>query len=469
MTTEGQTRRRHFAMRSYQKSALQARQEGCKRFVEVLHRRAGKDRNWMSITFLAMLERKGVYFHVFPSLNQGRRDIWDNIIHETVDGEERAIKMTDMFPKEFVAGKNETEMQITLINGSIWQIMGADTKEAIDRMRGPNPVGLVFSEYAFMSHDPWEVLSPVLLENGGWVAFISTPNEEDDNFHKKYKFAQTEPWNPVLKQGWYASFKTVHDTRRDAEGENGEPVITQHDIDELIREGFRPETIAREYYCSFKGYTRGTIYGDLMNRAQMEGRIARFPYLNWLPVGILMDLGKADLIAVWYYQIIQERIQFIGYDEEELKGLDWWARRFREDKQYQYGRMVLPWDGWQAEMYFSAIGFRNIHVCDRTASVSASIDVVRRFFSRFYFDSFNCSKGIDHLLKYKKKFNEEKKVFENEPLHDVHSHGADSLRTGVEGGFEPLMFPNAPMGDVKIVTDFDPRLIGGNTMGPYSG
>src|SRR6266850_5866820 len=152
--------RTHFSMRSYQIKPYLAKQAGCKRFVEKLHRRAGKDRNWMAITFASMLERVGNYIHVFPALNMGRRDIWDNIIHERRDGVEYSLKMTDMFPPEFVrpGGRNESEMQIELINGSVWQIMGADDDAAIDRLRGPNPIGIVCSEYAFMNTKVWKVL-----------------------------------------------------------------------------------------------------------------------------------------------------------------------------------------------------------------------------------------------------------------------------------------------------------------------
>src|SRR5712692_4835836 len=157
----------HFRMRSYQRAPYLAKMSGCKRFVEKLHRRAGKDRNWMNITFLSLLSRVGNYIHVFPALNMGRRDIWDNIIQEKRDGIEYSLKMTDMFPPEFVRARNESEMQYEFINGSTWQIMGADDDAAIDRLRGPNPIGCVFSEYAFMNPKVWKVLQPVILENGG--------------------------------------------------------------------------------------------------------------------------------------------------------------------------------------------------------------------------------------------------------------------------------------------------------------
>src|SRR5574337_1497457 len=157
-------------MRSYQRRVLVAKQTGCKRFVERLHRRAGKDRNWLGITLIAAHERIGNYIHVFPALNMGRRDIWDNIVQERRNGIEYPIRMIDMFPDELVESKNETEMQVKFKNGSIWQIMGADDQKSIARLRGPNPIGIVLSEYAFMNPDVWKTLQPVLAENSGWVA-----------------------------------------------------------------------------------------------------------------------------------------------------------------------------------------------------------------------------------------------------------------------------------------------------------
>src|SRR3990170_6958835 len=215
----------HFRYRSYQLRARAARRAGCKRFVQVLHRRAGKDRSWLSITLEAMLERVGVYFHIFPSLNQGRRDLWDNIVLDNADGIERSVKMISMFPPELVRAVNETEMQITLINGSVWQIMGADSAEAIERLRGPNPLGIVFSEYSFMLSEAWDTLSPVLAENGGWAAFIYTPKDESHGF-KLYNYAKESP-------EWFAQLLTIDDTRRDAVGESGGPVISREEIEEL--------------------------------------------------------------------------------------------------------------------------------------------------------------------------------------------------------------------------------------------
>jgi len=447
------TTRDHFRLRSYQRAPLVARRAGCKRFVSVWHRRAGKDRTWLAITLTEMLERVGVYFHVFPSLNQGRRDLWDNIVHENTNGIERPVPMLSMFPPELVHSRNETEMQIRLINGSVWQIMGADSTEAIERLRGPNPIGIVFSEYSFMLSEAWDTLSPVLAENGGWAAFVYTPKDEGHGF-KLYNYAKESP-------EWFAQLLTIDDTRRDAVGESGGPVISREEIEELRKQGQREENIQREYYCSFKGFLHGTIYGDLVALARLDNRITRVPYTVNLPVGTCWDIGVTDATAVWFYQRLGQQILFIDYHEDNQKGAQHYARVLREHKPYMYGRLILPHDArWSAEDLFSSLGFRGVGVA-RKIPVQAGIDSTRQIFSRFVFDEIKCARGITCLERYAREWDETLKTFRVQPRHDEYSHGADALRTGVVGGFDPLEFYAGQGGELKVETEFDPRTVGG--------
>lgn len=446
------TERVHFRYRSYQLRARNARKAGCKRFCQVLHRRAGKDRSWLAITLEAMLERVGVYFHVFPSLNQGRRDLWDNVVHETIDGVERPIKMVDMFPPELIApnGKNETEMQITLINGSVWQIMGADTQESVDRLRGPNPVGLVFSEYAFMLKSAWTTLEPVLAENGGWAAFIYTPKDETHGY-ELYNYAKTA-------HNWFCELLTIADTRRDGEGESGAQIITPAQLDEFRASGTTEMDIQREYYCSFKGFLHGTIYGDLITIARNERRIGQFPYIVNSPVGVSFDIGVSDHCAMWFYQLINNAKNFIDYSEDRQKTIQYYAAYLKQQKNYIYGRMSVPWDGRFAAMdYLSGVGFKNVDAARKT-SIQEGIDVVRNEFSTYYFDESKCALGIKHLESYSREWDELARVFSQTPKHDEHSHGADALRTGAIAGWGPMeFFPGQGSSEIKVEMDFDPR------------
>ena len=439
-------------MRSYQLKPLEAKRTGCKRFVEKLHRRAGKDRNWLAITLVSMLERVGNYFHIFPALNMGRRDIWDNVIQERRDGVEHSLKMIEMFPPELVADKNETEMQITLKNGSVWQIMGADDQKAIDRLRGPNPIGVVLSEYAFMNPNVWKVLQPVVAENDGWVAFVSTPNSEEDEFDRLCTSAMAD-------KTWFYQCLTVDDTRRDAVGEDGSPVITNEAIEGMRRHGAREEEIRREYYCDTRGYRHGTIYGDLITLAESQKRVGRFAYNPLLPVGTCWDLGHSDAMAVWFYQKPNPTVTYlIDYVEEVQKDLRHMTHILREKRPYIYGRMCLPHDGKQAEEYFSTVGFRNIEVAKRPETIQTGIDEVRLIFSQFHFDEVACARGLECLKKYKYTWDFEKRIFTDKPIHDEFSHGADAIRSGVACGFGPLEFFSGQTAEIKVETEFDPRI-----------
>lgn len=454
-------------LRSYQRESWAARNRGIKRFVEVWHRRAGKDRTWASITCMEMLKRRGVYYHFLPTLGQAKRDIWDNIIRDEYDGVEHTYKMIDIvFPPELRVKKpNETEMQIELQGGSVWQLMGAENLDSINRARGSNPVGIVLSEYAFMQYDPWKILMPVLIENGGWVAFISTPNIEDDNFHVLYKAALRDP-------KWFAQLLTVEDTHKDAVGEDGKSVM---DIDAINAErgkNVTEEDIQREFYCSFKGYMRGTIYGDVIDQAIAAKRVGRFPYVSQLPVGVCIDLGTSDKMAVWFFQKTNPKsVTFIDYWEDNQKDIKDVAHLLRERRPYMYGRVVLPWDGRAAANYLEEVGFKNIEVCRRnrmeasgndTASIQEQINEVRLKFGTFYFDDTVIDKnngaglGLEHLKRYKREWDDQLKVFNKDPKHDEHSHAADALRTGVAGGFEPLVFFGQTLEqELKVETAFN--------------
>jgi hypothetical protein len=396
-----------------------------------------------------MMERVGVYYHVFPSLNQGRRDLWDNIVLDRHDGVERSVKMISMFPRELVQSINETEMQVTLINGSIWQIMGADSEEAIERLRGANPLGVVFSEYAFMREKAWSTLEPVLLENGGWAAFIYTPKDEGHG-HKLYIQARDNP-------KWFCELLTIADTRRDAEGEDGSPNITEEDIVEIRRNGTVETEIQREYYCSFKGFLHGTIFGDMIITARAEGRIARQPYIVNAPVGVCLDIGTSDATAAWFYQMFDQRIVFIDYHEENLKTAQYYAQLMKEQKPYMYGRVAIPWDGkWSAADYFTSVGFRGVTVAPKVP-IQVGIDKVREKFRQFYFEESKCARGITCLEKYARPWDPELRSFGNTPVHDEYSHGASAMRTGAVAGFGPMAFYPGQGQEIKVETAFDPR------------
>jgi len=80
--------------------------------------------------------------------------------------------MFSFIPKEMIQKRNDSELVLTFVNGSVLQLMGADNP---DTLRGAGPVGCVLDEFATMKYEAWQVIEPILRANDGWAWFIGTP------------------------------------------------------------------------------------------------------------------------------------------------------------------------------------------------------------------------------------------------------------------------------------------------------
>jgi len=165
----------------------------------IAEHRSGKDKTDLNFTISRMFAenngRIGTYYHLFPTYAQGRKIMWDGI-------DKTGFRVMDHFPgfsakqhpSGIVARKNETELRVELVNGSAYQIIGTDK---IDSIIGTNPVGCVFSEYSLQDPRAWDMLSPILLENGGWALFNFTPRGHN-HAEGLYRMAQQD-------SEWYCS------------------------------------------------------------------------------------------------------------------------------------------------------------------------------------------------------------------------------------------------------------------------
>jgi hypothetical protein len=139
------------------------------RAVVAWHRRAGKDLTCVNITAIKALQRVGTYWYVLPYANQARRIVWNGMTGE-------GKKFIDYFPREIVERKSEQEMRIHLTNGS-----------------------------SISDPAAWQLINPILAENGGWALFNGTPRGEN-HFYKMLLKAQSDG-------KWYSSHLSVKDTK----------------------------------------------------------------------------------------------------------------------------------------------------------------------------------------------------------------------------------------------------------------
>jgi phage terminase large subunit len=396
-----------FTPRSYQLPLLEAFDSGLyNRFLQLWHRRSGKDKEDVNICAREMARIIGGYYYFFPTYNQGRKALWDGI---GKDG----VRYLDHFPTELVDGKpNDTEMKVRYRNGSIFQVIGT---EDIDRVVGTNPRGCVFSEYSLQNPKAWEYMRPVLRENGGWAIFNYTPRGKNHGYDL-YEMAVNNP-------KWYVSKLTVDDTK----------VLTPEDIQEERDAGMSEELIQQEFYCSFTAAIMGAYYWKEYDEAEKAGRFTNIPYDPSVLVHTVWDLGIRDSMAIGFYQAVGLERRKIDYLEFTGKGLPE-AIKMLKEKPYTYGKHFAPHDIQVREL---GTGKSRLEVAKELGInfelvpnmlVQDGIDAGRRFFKKLWVDKTNCKDWLKLIPQYTKEYDEDKKIFKDKPLHDWTSHGADEHR-----------------------------------------
>ncbi len=267
-----------FTARSYQKPLFEAiEKRGIKRAVLVWHRRAGKDVACFNLIFRQAIKVIGAYYYILPTYRQARLVIFEGM---TMTGQ----KFLDYIPEELIAKVNIQEMKIALVNGSQIYFLGSDN---YDSLRGSNPKGIVFSEYAFQHPSVYPTLRPVLVANDGWCVFISTPFGEN-HFYKLYEIAKNS-------EEWFHDMKTVEDTE----------VISPEQIEREEREGLMSaDMIQQEYYCSFSTGALGSFYAKYLNKMELNDQICSVPWEPAFLVYTSWDLGVRDSTVIIFFQII---------------------------------------------------------------------------------------------------------------------------------------------------------------------
>jgi phage terminase large subunit len=404
-----------FKARPYQRRFMRHFDKGGKRAMWVLHRRGGKDLTALHQTCKMMHERKAGYWHIFPTAEQGRKALWEGF---TKDGERI---MEQVFPspirKSPRAFLPNSEMVVELKCGSIWRLMGSDKMEVV----GAGPAGVVFSEFALSKPKTWDLVRPMLRENDGWAAFITTPRGRNHAF-ALYEVAKKDP-------SWFCELQTLYDTRA-------------YDPDATIAEerasGMPEALIRQEYLCDWSAALVGSVFGDLVELLEKNGRIADFDhekdgiFTSW-------DLGFTDATAIWFWRVALGGVDVVDYYEAHGQPLSHYfdvLESKRKEFGYQYVKHWLPHDaaartlatGTSIEDQFVRWAGRSSVQLGPSLSLLDGIQAARWLLQRNVRIHARCEEGVNALRLYRYGYDEDTKAFSKKPLHDWTSHGADSWR-----------------------------------------
>lgn len=374
---------------------------------------------------MAAHERKGNYWYMLPEYAQARKSMWDAINPHT------GVKRIDQsFPDAIRSGVNQQEMKINLKCGSTFQLVGSDN---FNSLVGSPPVGLVFSEYATSNPSAWAYLMPILEENGGWGCFNSTPRGKN-HFQKICIMAED-------RDDWFYDTKTVDDTGifTPAQMEN-----IRQELYAQYGQEFGEALFQQEYYVSFEAAVIGAIWADCIEKLRYQGRICSVQHDPAYLVHTAWDIGKKDSTAIWFFQIIGQDINVINFHQSNHKEIDFYCDEVLRNNitsiGYRYGSQWLPHDATQDRLgqggktilqQFADHGKRgDLGKFRRTPSVSreSGIQAARATFPRCKFDEKLCEDGIEALKFYHHDYDDEKKIFTDQPVHDWSSDPADAFR-----------------------------------------
>tara|TARA_R110002072_G_scaffold90807_1_gene203028 strand:+ start:1248 stop:2504 length:1257 start_codon:yes stop_codon:yes gene_type:complete len=182
-------------------------------------RRTGKSRlaAWLLIVN-ALSEKDGKVFYVAPTQGQARDIMWQTLLE---------------LGSPVIKSAHINNLQITLVNGAVISLKGADRPET---MRGVSLKFLVLDEYADMKPTVFEqILRPALADNKGETLFIGTPMGRN-HFYELYKYA--ELGDDETYEGWHF---TSYDN----------PLVDPEEI-EIAKKSMSTYSFRQEFMASFE-------------------------------------------------------------------------------------------------------------------------------------------------------------------------------------------------------------------------
>lgn len=230
--------------------------------------------------YLATQKEKTILWYVAPTYKQAKNILWEMLV--------------GMIPKGVVAKKNETELKLTLINGSQIHVKGA---EEPDSLRGVRIDFCVFDECAFIDKWDltWNILRPTLIDSKASCWFVSTPN--GFNHFKDL----SEVMDPTYSYHHYTSYEN--------------PFLDKEELDttkrEYIKQG-QEDAFYQEMMGEFRKM-QGLIYKTFNRETHMVEVPVNLLDTNWTYTRSI-DFGFGHRTALCYFAISPDQKEIYLYD-----------------------------------------------------------------------------------------------------------------------------------------------------------
>jgi hypothetical protein len=251
--------------------------------VVVAGRRWGKSALSRVLMITRAKKRKSKIWYVAPTYRMAKQIMWTDLL--------------SAIPKKWIRKVNETLLSVTLVNGTIIELKGADKS---DSLRGVGVDFLVLDEFQDISEETWtKVLRPTLADRRGEAIFIGTPKAYN-YLYDVYKRGQDQKnIDRDLWESW--QFPTITS-----------PFIPISEIEAAMQD-MDEKSFKQEFEASFETMS-GRVYYPF-NRKEHVGQYLFDPKL---PIWVGMDFNIDPMSTVIFQP--QKNGQLWAVDEIVLFG-----------------------------------------------------------------------------------------------------------------------------------------------------
>ena len=393
---------------------------GGKRAMAVWHRRAGKDEVCLHHTASAAMERVGNYWHCLPEFSQARKAIWTAVNAHT--GKRR---IDEIFPHELRVSTNDNEMFIRLANGSTWQCVGSDAVTTGSGI-GSSTAGIVFSEYALANPSAWAYYRPILEENQGWAAFITTPRGRNHAL-ALFQYASQSP-------EWFCELLTARDTGALTDETLAE---TMKEYCSLFGKDQGQAMYDQELLCSWNASVLGAYFAGECDQVRREERIMEVEADENTPVNRVWDLGVRDDTSIFWWQQQGGQIIVLDHYAASGAGVEHFAEEIEKRKKKYGWHDGVDWVPHDAKVKEFGTGKTRVETMKALglnpqlvpwATFQDGINAARRTLPLCVFHPRTEETGFAALEQYRREWDDEKKAFRQSDVHDWTAHPAAAFR-----------------------------------------
>lgn len=255
-------------------------------------RRFGKSALALNLVLREALNTPGRYWIVAPEYKQAKSIYWRDLVDEYI-------------PAPLVIKRNDNELILEIRTlsehkNSIIEFKGSDKENSL---RGAGLAGVVLDEFAYQKPYIWDkIISPMLIQTGGWALFITTPNGVTNHFKGFWDNAV------ALEASGDPDWRSFHFTSYD------NPLIPRENL-EKERERLVPEFFQQEYMAEFAKFV-GLIYTSFDENTHVRD----FEVDDGWSFYRAIDFGATDPNAVPFMGVDKNGVIYI-YDEIYMNAL----------------------------------------------------------------------------------------------------------------------------------------------------